>query len=63
MDYYDLYAKIKEALATAKDNGYLFEDMSPGEVAYDLITYHPELEDAEFGEIACIIHSIRFMKC
>ena len=55
----DLTNKVREALTNAKENGYTFDEMSPGEIASDLITYDSELEDEDFGEVATAVHIVR----
>jgi len=55
----DIDSKVRAALANAKENGELFEGWSPGQIAVDLIQYDPDLEDADFVELADTVHAVR----
>ena len=55
----DLTDKVRDALSNAKENGYTFDGMSPGEVAHDLLTYDSDLEDEDFCEVATAVHVVR----
>jgi hypothetical protein len=59
MEELDLTDRVRNALVNAKENGYDQSGLSPGEVAYDLITYDADLEDEDFCEVASAVNIVR----
>ncbi len=59
MDDNSIADRVREALKNAKENGYDQSGLSPGEVAYDLITYDADFEHEDICEIATAVKVIR----
>lgn len=50
---------VREALKNAAENGYEFKGMDARAIAVDMLTYNPELEDADLDEVTRIVAEIR----
>jgi len=55
----ELKAKVKQALQNAADNGFDFQNMTPREIAIDMITYGADLEDEDVDAVAEIVEELR----
>lgn len=57
----DITDLVRDALKSAKENGYLGDiaKLAPGSIAIDLMDYCSELEDHNFCEVANAVHICR----
>jgi hypothetical protein len=50
---------VQDCLANAEDNGYSMNRMSAEQLAWELIAYVDDFEEADYDEVVQIIESIR----
>lgn len=50
---------VKEAFAAAHENGYDFVGMTPWDIAVDMVTFNPAMEDLGYDEVERLIKEIQ----